>query len=210
MKKYIWLNPVVLKMYDQEEVTSHLTNLGFEIITCVENHIDIVKKKYSEQQKGCPGLLCDSRCPKAISYVKDHYDSDHLEYASIYPILIHCAIELAERYKDEEAKVYIITPCTDLRDQGNGLNLKNTVFQTWTQFCLQHRIMPQCKVVENSPIPPGFFDNISNVVSLGSKNDIDCYFKDSCRGSNQLVEMLYCQGGCHNGDGVKVVYEKLD
>ena len=70
--------------------------------------------------------------------------------------------------------------------------------------------MPQSKIIESSPIPPGFFDNISNVVSLGSKTDIDCYFKESCSGRNQLVEMLYCQGGCHNGDGVKIAYEKLD
>lgn len=203
MKKYIWLNPVVLKMYDQEEVRSHLENLDFEIVTCEEDHVQIVKNKYEKQYQGCNSLLCDNRCPKAVSYVRNHYDSANLEYSTIQPILINCAEELANRYKEHDAALYIITPCTDLKDQGNKLKMKNTIFQTWTEFCRDHNIMLKSNPIESSPIPPGFFDNIPNVVSLASKHDIDDYFQEA-KEEKRLVEMLYCQGGCHNGDGVKI------
>ena len=193
-------------MYDQEEVKSHLENLNFEIVTCEENHIQTVKNKYEKQFKGCNSLLCDNRCPKAVSYVKNHYDSASLEYSTIQPILIHCAEELANRYKDQDAALYIITPCIDLKDQGNKLKMKNTLFQTWTEFCRDHNIKLKRNAIKSSPIPPGFFDNIPNVVSLASKNDIDRYFKEA-KEEKQLVEMLYCQGGCHNGDGVKMADE---
>ena len=202
MKKYIWLNPVVLKMYDQEEVRSHLENLHFEIVTCEENHIQTVKNKYEKQYKGCNSLLCDNRCPKAVSHVRNHYDNANLEYSTIQPILIHCAEELANRYKGHDVQLYIITPCTDLKNQGNKLNMKNTIFQTWTEFCREHNIILKRKSIESSPIPPGFFDNIPDVVSLSSKHDIDRYFQEASQKDKRLIEMLYCQGGCHNGDGV--------
>ena len=189
-------------MYNEEEVKSHLENLDFEIVTCEENHLQIVKNKYEEQYKGCNSLLCDNRCPKAVSYVRNHYGDANLEYSTIQPILIHCAEELANRYKDHDAKLYIITPCTDLKDQGNKLNMKNTIFQTWTEFCREHNIILKRKTIESSPIPPGFFDNIPDVVSLSSKNEIDCYFQEVSQKDKRLIEMLYCQGGCHNGDGV--------
>ena len=58
-------------MYNEEEVKSHLENLDYEIVTCEENHLQIVKNKYKEQYKGCNSLLCDNRCPKAVSYVRN-------------------------------------------------------------------------------------------------------------------------------------------
>ena len=204
MQKYIWLNPVVLKMYDEEELNNVLTSLGFQIVTCEENHIVTVKNKYKEEYNGCSRFLCDSRCPKAVNYVKKHFDHDGLEYAAIKPILIHCAEELANRYENDNAELYIITPCTDLRDLGNGMDLKNTVFKTWTEFCRQHNIILNSKETDSSPIPPGFFDNIPHVASLSSKDDIDRFFQSAPGKGKVLVEMLYCQGGCHNGDGVKI------
>lgn len=207
MKKYIWLNPVVLKMYNQEELNTTLASLGFQIVTCAENHIQTVKNKYKEKYEGCKHLLCDNRCPKAISYVKTHYDNNSLEYSKIQPILIHSAEELANKYKEEDAQLYIITPCTDLRDLGNKLAFKNTIFQTWNEFCREHHIILNSKSIEASPIPPGFFDNIPNVVNLASKDDIDRFFQSAPKQDKQLIEMLYCQGGCHNGDGVRITNE---
>ena len=194
-------------MYNQEELKSTLVSLGFQIVTCEENHLQTVKNKYKESYEGCKHTLCDNRCPKAISYVKTKYHHTSLEYSTIDPILIHSAKELANRYKNDEAKLYIITPCTDLRDLGNNLALNNTIFQTWTEFCRNHRIILSDKPTESSPIPPGFFDNVPNVVSLASKDDIDCYFQGVPKQGKQLIEMLYCQGGCHNGDGVRITNE---
>jgi iron only hydrogenase large subunit-like protein len=45
------------------------------------------------------------------------------------------------------------------------------------------------------------------VVSLASKGDIDRFFQDKPKQEQQLIEMLYCQGGCHNGDGVRIANE---
>ena len=114
---------------------------------------------------------------------------------------------MADKYKNDDAVLYIITPCTDLRDAGNGLSLKNTVFQTWTEFCREHEIVLNRKSIEASPIPPGFFDNIQDVVSLSSKDDIDRFFQEPRKQEKRLIEMLYCQGGCHNGDGVRIADE---
>ena len=207
MKKYIWLNPVVLKMYDQEELNHALESLGYQIVTCEENHLQTVKNKYKKQFDTCRHSLCDNRCPKAIAYVKSHYDYEGLEYSTIQPILIHCAEELANRYKNDEAELYIITPCTDLRDLGNKLAWKNTKFKTWTEFCMEHQLILTSRTTESSPIPPGFFDNISDVVSLSSKEDIDGHFQQTAKQDKQLIEMLYCKGGCHNGDGVRITNE---
>ena len=207
MEKYIWLNPVVLKMYDQQELLTVLGSLDFQIVACEENHIQTVKDKYKKRYEECRYSLCDNRCPKAISYVKTHYDHADLEYAAIQPILIHCAEELADKYKNDDAVLYIITPCTDLKNAGNKLSLKNTVFQTWTEFCREHNIYLNRKSIEASPIPPGFFDNIPDVVSLSSKDDIDRFFQEPFKQDKQLIEMLYCQGGCHNGDGVRIADE---
>ena len=207
MQKYIWLNPVVLKMYDQEELTASLESLGFQIVACEVNHLQSVKDKYKRNFGGCRHLLCDNRCPKAISYVKAHYDQDSLEYSEIQPILIHCAEELANRYEDEDVELYIITPCTDLRELGSKLAFKNTIFQTWTEFCQNHHLTFISKSTKASPIPPGFFDNIPHVVSLASKDEIDRYFKEPSGKDKQLIEMLYCKDGCHNGDGVRIANE---
>ena len=204
MKKYIWLNPVVLQMYDYEELQTALASLDFQIVTCKENHLQTVKDKYKKKYEGCSRLLCDNRCPKAMSYVKNHYHHADLEYATIQPILIHSAKELATRYQNDPVELYIITPCTDLRDVGNQLALKNTVFQTWTEFCRKHNITLNRKAMDVSPIPPGFFDNIPQVVSLASKEEMDDFFQEPRKQDKQLIEMLYCQGGCHNGDGVRI------
>ena len=207
MNKYIWLNPVVYKMYDHDQLNSALSNLGFHIVTCEQNHLKSVKDKYKAKYESCKHLLCDNRCPKAVNHVKAHYDHDSLEYADIKPILIHCAEELADRYKHEDATLYIITPCTDLRNLGNSLKLPHTVFQTWTEFCRDNSINIDTKSTESSPIPPGFFDNIPNTVSLASKEEIDRFFKWAPKQEKQLIEMLYCPGGCHNGDGVRLTSE---
>ena len=69
MQKYIWLNPVVLKMYDEEELNNVLTSLGFQIVTCEENHIVTVKNKYKDQPKfGCSYLSSSDLIQMKIAY----------------------------------------------------------------------------------------------------------------------------------------------
>ena len=43
-----------------------------------------------------------------------------------------------------------------------------------------------------------------NVESLTGKETIENYMEHPGGRGTALVEMLYCDGGCHNGDGVGV------
>lgn len=58
-----------------------------------------------------------------------------------------------------------------------------------------------------SPIPPGFFSGMGiETVSLTGKESIETYLSihgtGGFRNQERLVEMLYCDQGCHNRDGV--------
>ena len=56
---------------------------------------------------------------------------------------------------------------------------------------------------EDSPIPPGFFDSLGlEMDSLTGRGPIEAYLSAGGRAEARLVELLYCENGCHNGDGV--------
>lgn len=199
--KYIWLNPVVFNLYNEKELISELNTKGYQIVNCEENHIAIVKQKYDKEIKN--GCVLDVRCPKAIHYVKSHYDTKQLLIPKIYPILIHCALELNKRYINDNNSLTIITPCTDLAHLGNDLNLKNTMFIAWNEFEKTNQISLIKKIISKSPIPPGFFSSYGdNSSSLKSKEEIDTFFQNKGYQNKKVIEMLYCCNGCHNGDGV--------
>ncbi len=51
-----------------------------------------------------------------------------------------------------------------------------------------------------SPIPLGFFRDISeNVLEISGENKFNESF---LKKEYDVIEMLYCLGGCNNGDGV--------
>lgn len=55
----------------------------------------------------------------------------------------------------------------------------------------------------SSPIPPGFFSELNlQTASVTGEAEIQKYFQNYTPDEVQLVEMLFCKGGCHNGDGV--------
>ena len=59
--------------------------------------------------------------------------------------------------------------------------------------------------IEQSPIPPGFFTNLGvKTLSLSSKEKIEnaLSYKFSEIKNYQIIELLYCENGCHNGDGL--------
>lgn len=131
----------------------------------------------------------------------------------IQPILIHCGIEGSEREDLRSEEKIITTPCRALADMGNALKLKNTRFVPWNQFIElagsdSISIEPLGTPLEKSPIPPGFFAELGlRTVSLTGEEEIRKYFKKPTRDEVQIVEMLFCKDGCHNGDGIRK-YEK--
>ena len=61
------------------------------------------------------------------------------------------------------------------------------------------------KMLDESPIPPGYFNSLdAKVTSLSGEENIVSYFKNNLHKKDDLVEMLYCTNGCNNGDGVLI------
>lgn len=204
MIHYLWLNPVVLSMYEPQILEAAITSLGYELVICEEDHITHVKRQYAnivEQSNQC---VIDMRCPAAVSYVQNKYPHEAVKYHDIEPILIHCAKELSKRYQhDTGYTLTIVTPCKELRELGTSKQLPNTRFITWLDFLEQHHIALNKKELDASPIPPGFFQEYgTDAQSLFSRNQLDKFFTAKAYETKKIAEMLYCSNGCHNGNGV--------
>ncbi len=202
MMQYAWLNPVVLELYRGQPLEEILFQKGFQLVTCHEDHIHTVKRAYKNYCTQAQGCTLDMRCPKAVSYVREYFAPGNVDFPEIYPILIHCALELHRRYAGEEDFLTVITPCEALSQLGEGLELSNTRFMTWNAFEKENGISLRRTRLSASPIPPGFFSDFGKHPILRSRQEIDVFFKNRGYEGEAMVEMLYCQDGCHHGDGV--------
>lgn len=205
--QYIFINPVVANMYIASELNAALLQNGYQRVDVQEDWHSSVKEKYNALLEQTDQTVLDQRCPKAIETAAPYIKDDKTRIPNIHPILIHCGIELSE---DEALKGYpkvITTPCQSLADYGNGLGLKDTTFIPWNQFLKQLYLEKPIglKLLDSSPIPLGYFHDLDvQVTSLSGKETIEQYFQNEFYLQDALVEMLYCENGCHNGDGVCV------
>ena len=136
--------------------------------------------------------------------------SGSLAVPAIEPILLHCAREIAGRPELWGEKKIITTPFQALADAGNELGLSDTEFIPWNR--LLERLEPSLEpgdgnrlkagTLEESPIPPGFLSSLGEVDSVTGPDAVERYLGRECWKGVKLVELLYCDGGCHNGDGV--------
>ena len=86
---------------------------------------------------------------------------------------------------------------------GNNLHMDNTIFMTWLEFLESLNQNIEGNVLDNTPIPLGFFDRLNiEKESLSGNDNIESYFKNNKFKNLDMIEMLYCHNGCHNGDGV--------
>ena len=203
MKKLIWLNPVVKNIYDFAALKEILQNKGFSVVECKKDHVKSVKNAYKNDlaQKE---LIFDSRCPRAVNFIRANFKEQAALISNLNPILIESALELSAKLKEDEW-LYVTTPCEDLAELGRGLNLARTTFLTWKSFREQNEINLEMKRLGASPIPPGFFTNLGvKTLSLSSKEKIQnaLSYKFSELKNYQIIELLYCENGCHNGDGL--------
>ena len=203
MKKVVWLNPVVKNIYDFAALKEILQERGFSVVECEKDHVNSVKNAYKNAlvQKE---LIYDSRCPRAVNFIRENFKEQADLISNLNPILIESALELSSKLKEDEW-LYVTTPCEDLAELGRGLNLARTTFLTWKSFREQNEINLEMKRLGASPIPPGFFTNLGvKTLSLSSKEKIEnaLSYKFSELKNYQIIELLYCENGCHNGDGL--------
>lgn len=203
MQTFVWLNPVAQAMYGGQDLDDQLVQHGFVQVQCSKDHIGAVKEKYRQAVRAANGCVADVRCPMAVDYIRGTYAPDGLEYPSIEPILLHCARELHAALQAGE-RLVVTTPCAALSAQGNALQLSNTEFVPFLQFAVREGITLSQKPLQSSPIPPGFFTEYGDRVKvLDSREEIDRYFSaPDAPGREQILELLYCPQGCHNGDGI--------
>lgn len=204
---YIFINPVVGNMYKKEELDELLLNNGYSRVEVETDWHKIVKEKYNKTLKSTEKTLLDQRCPLAIDTISEYINDEDTLIPQIDPILIHCGIELANREDLKGKKKIITTPCESLASYGNKKNLEDTVFISWKDFIknLNSHNKSMVKMLDESPIPPGYFDSLeAKVTSLSGEENIVSYFKNNLHKKDDLVEMLYCTNGCNNGDGVLI------
>ena len=203
MKKVVWLNPVVKNIYDFAALKEILQNKGFSVVECKKDHVKSVKNAYKNALAQSE-LIYDSRCPRAVNFIRANFKEQADLISNLNPILIESAIELSAKLKENEW-LYVTTPCEELAELGMELNLARTTFLTWKSFREQNAINLKMRSIEQSPIPPGFFTNLGvKTLSLSSKEKIEnaLSYKFSELKNYQIIELLYCENGCHNGDGL--------
>lgn len=201
---YIWINPVTDKMYEHDVLNEFLHQHGYERFYTSGDWLTIVREKYRLAVIEAEHPVVDIRCPKIKEVLDELEITSEITIPEIKPILIHCGEEGSAREELLDDEKIITTPCQALADMGNAFALPKTQFIPWMQFLKSIGNGPTGKAPKESPIPPGFFDNLGlRAVSITGEEDIRAYFKQGVPEGVQLVELLFCKEGCHNGDGIE-------
>ncbi|MCC5910577.1 MAG: hypothetical protein JJT76_09095 [Clostridiaceae bacterium] len=211
-KRFVWLNPVAEKIVDRDynDLLKQIEAKGYIVVES-NNQADIIRNAYKDYIEGTKSKpIIDARCPAVVECIKRNYPEAIGHIAPIPPILIACAHELYEKYikkGTEFTTLTIVTPCTELVDYGKGIFSKNVEFVTWREFkrIIDYKIVH--KRLSSSPIPLGFFDGLPIKVKKASGEEgieqvIKSIASNSISNHTELCELLLCQNGCHNGDGV--------
>ena len=201
---FIWINPVVDKMYEPKALEEFLTAHGYKRIHASTDWLSIVKEKYWQEVAGANRPVMDMRCPATRALLDESGVADAVTLPDIKPILIHCGEECSNDVSWQDEEKVIATPCRALADMGNALKLCNTRFIPWNQFVEMQGEEPERVQPKESLIPPGFFEGLDvKTDSITGEDEIRHYLKTGIPKEVQLVEMLFCKEGCHNGDGIR-------
>lgn len=201
---YIWINPVTEGMYEPDVLNEFLHFHGYEHFTTSRDWLTIVREKYRLAVEQSEHTVMDVRCPKIRDLLDEMEIMEEVTIPEINPILIHCGQEGSSRKDLLDEEKIITTPCQALADMGNALGLKNTWFVPWNRFVSTVGSGPAGISPKKSPIPPGFFAQLGlKTVSVTGEEEIRKYFQNYVPDETQLVEMLFCKEGCHNGDGIR-------
>ena len=210
IRHYIWINPVVEAMAGPvyPSILQQITMRGFSVVSC-STGLEKVRQDYRaclEASVNKP--LIDTRCPLVGCMVNRHYPGLRIYQAQVLPILMVCAQDLYEMYvqtSQTQADLTIVTPCSSLAEAGNDKLGNIARFITWTDFCNEQELLFRLSRAVSSPIPPGFFQFPEyRVLEASGSNAVKRLLDQSAMNPDEadLLELLYCDGGCHNGDGV--------
>lgn len=200
---YIWINPVVDSMYDKEKLNDFLQQHGYQRIEASGDWMKVVREKYCSLLGQSEDTVLDMRCPEIRTLIEGMGEVEGVTMPDVKPILIHCGKETGEREDLQREEKIITTPCKSLADMGNELRLKDTRFVPWNVFLSELGSSPEGVLPDESPIPPGFFKELDvKTDSVTGEEAIRHFFKSNQHRDVQLVELLYCKDGCHNGDGI--------
>lgn len=207
---YIWINPVTEHMYHVSTLETFLERHGLTRVRCRGDWGAVVREKYRIRAGETEGTVVDARCPMACNLARELTQGSapgglpgNFHIPDIEPILIHCAREISAREDLKGKPKLITTPCRALAEAGNALELADTRFLTWNGLMESVGEILPGDPPEDSPIPPGFFDSLGlEMDSLTGCGPIEAYIRAGGRDEARLAELLYCENGCHNGDGV--------
>ncbi len=201
--KYIWINPVTDRMYDKEQLDAILLHHGYKRIQHTGDWANVGREKYHQEVQKSKKPVMDVRCPKIKELLEERNNDSEITIPDIDPILLHCGAECSKM--EQNGEKIITTPCQVLADMGNALGLDKTRFVPWNQFAKSIGMDLRQKDLNCSPIPLGFFDSLNvKTSSISGENEIRCYLEREIPEGIQLIEMLYCKDGCHNGDGMRM------
>lgn len=201
---YIWVNPVAAGMYEPMALDEFLARHGHKRLVTTGDWLTIVKEKYAKVVEQSKRPVMDMRCPKIKPLLEETGVIADVNVPEINPILIHCGEECSAKEELLGEEKIITTPCQALADMGNALDLENTRFIPWNKFVEELGGEPARIQPKESPIPPGFFDGMGmKVTSVTGEEELRKYFAAGVPDDVQLVEMLFCKEGCHNGDGIR-------
>jgi len=195
-------------MYDAKDLEVFLQKHGYQRFDVSTDWLGIVKEKYYATVRQATDTVIDVRCPKTKELLDEVGINADVVFPEIHPILIHCGQEGSQRIDLLDDKKVITTPCQALADMGNGLGLENTYFIPWRKFLESIGESPKGRLPKESPIPTGFFSELGvKTDSITGEEEIRAYFerfpKDEVQRDVELIEILFCKDGCHNGDGIR-------
>lgn len=201
--RFIWINPVVKQMYAPDCLDEFLQKHGYRQVFCRKDWVKTVWQEYGTLVEQSRSPVADVRCPAVERLLREEYGSCGIFVPRIEPILLHCAREISGRVELQGKEKIITTPCRILADMGNEQKLPDTRFVSWKQFLWELSDTLPGRRLGESPIPPGFFQPLGcRAVSLTGEDAIRNYLREDGSGDPRVIEMLFCKGGCHHGDGV--------
>ena len=209
-RSYLFINPVVAAMAGDEypSLLAQVSALGYSVLDCPDAAELVHSAHEAALHAASASPLIDQRCPLVRQLVLQDYPGLADQLVVTPSILLTCARELHKQYvaaTSAQTNLTVITPCQALADAGDELGLSCLIFLTWTQFARRHNLSGRLNRIAESPIPPGFFqfDDFTVLETSGEsavRNTLTDAASQRC--TADFLEMLYCERGCHNGDGM--------